>query len=517
MEGYSLPESYSLASEKTIRKTRSFQSLRDEWLSSDDTLGSENYADSIYNAERVLSQESLSEHPRSCTTAASESDPSPQKLLSPSLSPRTPHSQWPAPQLSTIIEQNSIQTLRPSQSAPRLRPSPKKCPTVVHSKESIHSLYASLRPKGSRGIAVRTTLYQNRSFSVNDLDHMLRDTVTVSADPQSSSTSDGAIDRTQLPQYPVQPPRTPPYRAPTPPGLPSFGSQEAQAFRLTPPPPRSFWSRIWRQQSNEVNSDQTQATTPVASPAAASLPLSPQIAPTPSSMELFKRTLAMIGMSRVVTAPSNIPANPRAFLPPGIYISATPGSLTQAEDGTFMRGRFYSRASGHGVGSRTLESHPLIRRAQSDRLSEIEEQVRAIDKAHQRAEREALELQSISCHSPGPARMTTESPRQSDTGATSIPTVMTEPVPAQSSVERGAALPSIIEADRERGMLRTGIEEPKERRVDWGRICYAMSCCQSFWFWCCCGCDHDPDPDPGDRDHVIGGRTLSGQTHLYQH
>lgn len=513
MEGDSLPESYSLASEKTIRKTRSFQSLRDEWLSSDETLGSEKYTDSIYNAERVLSQGSLSEHPRSYNAATLESEPSSQKLLCPSLSPRTPHSQWPVPQLSTIIEQNSIQTLRPSQSAPRLRPSPKKSPNVVHCKASIHSLYPSLHPRRSRRIPVMATLYKDRSFSVNDLDSMLNHTVTAPADPHSSSISDGAIDCTQLPQYPLQPLQTPPYRAPTPPGLPSFGSREAQTFRLTPPQPRSFWSRIWRQ-STEVNSDHTQATTSLASPPAASPPLSPEIAPTPPSSELFKRTLAMIGMSRVVATPPSVSPNPRAPLPPGIHVSATPGSLTQAEDGTLMRGRFYSRASGHGVGNRTLESHPLIRRAQSERSSEIEEQVRAIDKAHQRVEREGFELQPIT--SPGQERMRTEASRQSASDSICTPPMMIERLPPRSSVDRGSGLPSIVEAEREQSMLRARIEKPKEKRIDWWGIYYCVGCCRSFWFCCRYGCDHDPDPHLDDHHHVGGGGIISERTLLYQ-
>jgi len=514
MEGDSLPETYSVVSERTIRKTRSFQSLRDEWLSSDESLESEKYTDSIYNADPVLSQESLSEHSRNWNTATSQIVPSSQKLLSATLSPRTPHSQWPAPQLSTIVEQNSIQSLRPSQSAPRLRPSPKKCPTVVHSKPSINSLYPSLRPKMSRSVSTTTTLYQDRSFSLNDLDTLLRHTLFRTAEPHSSSNSDGAVDCTELPQYPLQPHKTPPYRAPTPPGLPSFGSREAQTFRLTPPQPRSFWSRIWRQLT-EADSDQAHATSSMASPPETSPPLSPEIAPAPSSSELFKRTLAMIGMSRVVSVPSTPCANPRASLPRGIHISTTPGSLAQAEDGTFMRGRFYSRGSGHGVGSRTLESHPLIRRGQSAGESEIEEQVRAIDKAHQRLEREALELQSVTA--PDQERRGTEAMRQSDDGSIHAPPTTIERGPPRSSVDQGSGQPSVAEADREPDTSPTRAEKSKGRRINWWRICHCMSyCCRSFFIFCCCGCDYDPDPHPSDRRHVGGGSILSERT-LYRY
>lgn len=512
MEGDSLPESYTLASEKTIRKTGSFQSLRYEWLSSDETFRSEKYSDSIYNAEPVLSDESLPERLRSSDAANTDNSLSPQRALSPTLSPRGPHSQWPVPQLSTIIEQSSIQTLRPSQSAPRLCPSPEKSPRFVHTKVSIHSIYPSIRPKRRNKGPVNTTLYQTRSLSANDLDAMLKHTVSLTADPHSSSTSGGTIDYPELPQYPLQPNHTPPDRVPTPPGLPSFGSPEAQTFRLTRTQPRSFWSRIWRQ-STEVNDDQTRATTSLASPPVSSPSLSPQIAPTTPSSELFRRTLAMIGMSRVVSFPSAASTAPRVSLPPGIHVSTTPGALTQAEDGTFMRGRFYSRASGHGIGNRTLETHPLARRTQSDRLSVIEEQVRAIDKACQRADREAFhEFQSIS--SSGQARMRVEASRQSEPGLPSIPPIVTfhpsniEGESLRRTVEIGSRLPSVVEDGREQGMLRARNEKPKERRIDWWRICCAADCCRNFWFFWFCGCD------PESTEHHAGG-VISERTLLY--
>jgi hypothetical protein len=512
MEGDSLPECYPPASEKVIRKTGSFQSLRYEWLSSDETFRSEIYSDSIYNAEPVPSEESLPECLRSSNATHTENSLSSERALSPTLSPRPPHSQWPVPQLSTIVEQNSIQTLRPSQSAPRLRPSPEKSPRFVHTKMSTHSIHPSIRPKRRNRGTGTTTLYQNRSFSANDLDAMLKHTVSMSADPRSSSTYGGTIDCAQLPQYPHQPNQTPPHRVPTPPGLPSFGSREAQTFRLTPTRPRSFWSRIWRR-STEVDDDQTRATISLASPPVSPPPLSPQMAPTTPSSELFKRTLAMIGMSRVVSFPSAASAAPRVSLPPGIHVSTTPGVLTQAEDGTFMRGRFYSRASGHGIGNRTLESHPLVRRTQSDRWSVIEEQVRAIDKACQRADRGAFyELQSIP--SLERAGIRAEASRQSDTVSLNIPpTVTSHPSDVESehlrrNIEIGSRLPSVIEEGREQVMLGARNEKPKERRIDWRRICYGMDCCRNFWFFWCCGCD----PDPTDR-HV--GGVISERTLLY--
>lgn len=513
-EGDTLPESLPLVSEKAIRKTRSYQSLRYEWLSSEESLGSEKHPDSIYNAEPVHSNESLDEHINPPSPASTEDTADPLAVLSPSLSPRTPHSQWPIPQLSTIIEQNSIQTLRTTRSAPRLRDSPEKHTTIIHSKvsdRSIHPLHANT----TNGCSPEVSMYQTRSLSLNNLDAMLENTMSRTAEHRLSSTSDGAIDWTRLPHYPLQPSQTPPYRSPTPPGLPSFGSREAQTFRLTLDQPRSLWSRLWGP-STEVISEQAQSTNSIASPSVDSdaPPLSPQIGPASPSSEGFRRTLAMIGMARIVTPLSTASKNPRASLPPGVSISTSPGPLTQAEDGTFMRGRFHSRASGHGIGNRALESHPLARRSQSDRWSGIEEQVRAIDKACQRADREAShELRAMTSFERG--RMRAQRSRQSGTGSSGNPSMMmshafdVDSASLRGSTQSGPRLAGILEDHREQGVLQLGADKPKRRKIEWTRICQAMDCCRNFWFWWCCGCN----PDPTD---CHGGGLIPERTLLYR-
>lgn len=491
-----LTESNPSTSEKALRKSKSFRSLRYEWLSSAETLSSEKYSDSIYNAEPVLSNENLPEVISPIGVVNTDQATSPGPVLSPALSPRNPHSQWPIPQLSTIIEQNSIQTLRPSRSAPRMRESPEKYATIVHPKTSDHSLHSLVHTNTAMLGSPEASLYQARSLSMNNIDTILKQELLRAAEPHSSSNSDRTIDTTLLPQYPLRPSQMAPYRAPTPPGLPSFGSPEAQTFRLTPDQPRSLWSRFWGSSAGVI-ADPAQSTNSMASPSvdSDSPSVSPQVSPTTPSSEVFRRTLAMMGMSRIVTPPSTTSQYPRASLPPGIHISVTPGPLVQAEDGTFIRGRFHSRHSGHGIGNRALESHPLVRRSQSDRWSVIEEQVQAIDKACQRADREALQ-ETRSMSSPGRARGRTH--RQSGTDSSGIPSMTMTRTPdadgvsLRGSTQSGPRLANILEDRREQSMLHVGDEKPKQSRVSWRRLCLAMGCCCNFWFWWCCGCQPDP-------------------------
>ncbi|KAK5053162.1 hypothetical protein LTR84_002136 [Exophiala bonariae] len=328
-----LPETNLSTSEKAIRRTKSFQSLRYQWLSSDEALSSEKYSDSIYDAEPVFSKQNLPELISPASVESTDDNTSPVLMLSPSLSPRTPHSQWPILQLSTIIEQNSIQTLRASRSAPRLRDSPEKHATLVHPKASDRSLHPFVHADTTINGLPDTSLYQARSLSLNNLDTILNQMIARDSEPHSSLTSEGGIDIAQLPQYPLRPGLSPPYRSPTPPGLPSFGSPEAQTFRLTPDQPRSLWSRFWGSPT-VVPAGQAQSAISMISPSidSDSPSLTPQVDLTSPSSEGFRRTLAMIGMSRIVTPPVKPSQSPRASLPPGITISTTPGPLVQAED-----------------------------------------------------------------------------------------------------------------------------------------------------------------------------------------
>ena len=389
MANHASQDSYDGSYGKTIRRTRSLRSLKRQLGSSESY---EVDRDSIYNADPVLSRESP---PKSSETFVDTRKTSAPATLSLPLSPRTlpqglsaSHSQWPSPRLDTIIEQNSIHSLRTSHSIPKLRASPHRKSQAVQPQTSIHSIRDKYTYGPLKAPSALVDLYHRRSFSLNDLDCSLNSTRSKPTSPHSSSSSDEALNRVSLcPQFPTKPPESPPYRAPTPPGLPSFGTQEATEYRLTQQQSNrtSFWNRIWRHSHDESDDNAS-----VNSPHIGSPMLGPQNHPTNSPGEFFKQTLATVGMCRVISPPPSSSAHPRVSLPPGIHISATPGALARAEDSTFVRGRFGPRASGHGIGQRNLESHPIARMGH---LTAIEEQVREIDKACERADEANAQLQ----------------------------------------------------------------------------------------------------------------------------
>ena len=76
----------------------------------------------------------------------------------------------------------------------------------------------------------------------------------------------------------------------------------------------------------------------------------------------------------------------RSSLPHYIVRSHIPGPLALADDGTQVRGRWGARTSGHGIGGRSLRSHPLGRQE----TSAIEDAIRDIDKACARSARHSV-------------------------------------------------------------------------------------------------------------------------------
>lgn len=455
---------------KFVRRGRSTGSLRRQ-MSSTDSFESEQ--DSIYNAEAVKSRESLrvpSASKRSRNNSANASGNS-----SRSISSRSPHndvllshSRWPTPHLNPIFEHNSIRSIRPSRSLPRLSASPERKSQVVQPQASFHSVRPIHRsPRRKQGPLSRT-LYRQRSRSLNDLARIRER----NADEVSHSHSSSSCDALDAPpwcrSFPLRPTCSPPHRVATPPGLPSFGTQEATEYRLTEQPPTnrlSLWHRIWRH-SHDESDDQI-----IGGP---SLVTSPTIGPQNQSMspssEIFKRTLAMMGMSRMVSPPLPASSNPRVGLPPGVYTAATSGSLAQADDGTFVRGRFGPRTSGHGVGSRNLESHPIF---QAGQLASIHEQVREIDKACERADLEDALVQSVS---PGPQHQQEEfglpppllegreDPRRSElysgTDVHGSPPIYLSPPPMESAARLEFPRPSLFPNNQPPEWLSMGISSP---------------------------------------------------------
>ncbi|KAI1613060.1 hypothetical protein EDD37DRAFT_331663 [Exophiala viscosa] len=360
--------------QKTLRRSKSLRLLRRNVASSDSPPDD----DSIYNAERVGSSEDLAwgEEPQSENTPdALAIFPLPLSSASPPNGTTISHSRWPAPQLNTILEANSVSSLRTSRSFPRLKASPGRTSRIVHPQSSINSIHPKQAPPSSKQILTSSHGYRRRSLSLNDLDCILALSTRKSRSPQSSSSDDALEQSARVPSFPNKPVEPPPYRIPTPPGLPPFGSQQATEYRLRPLNHRSLWNRLWHDSHDE--SDEQRAPSPRS--IGSSSPIPPSQSASPSG-EIFKRTLAMIGMSRVVSPPPSSAGPSRAPLPPGVYTSNIPGPLARADDGTYMRGRFGPRTSGHGIGSRNLESHPLAQ------LHSIDNTIREIDKACERGD-----------------------------------------------------------------------------------------------------------------------------------
>ncbi len=376
---------------KPLRRTNSLRRIQ---LKSDDSSPSS--PDSIYNAERVDSVESLSEIesvfqlpppavpiPKLSDTQSGEPVQKPTGTLSRSLSSSSPplgYSNWPVPQLDTILEQSSTRTLRQPASAPRLRLSPQRSARYVKAQRSIHSIRpirSDCNPWAREKHHPAAGVHRQHSYSTTDLDCLKRII--------NSKDADSALGRppfyrtaSQIPVFPIKPKHPPPQFPQTPEGLPKFGSKEAQQLRLNPLKQQRHRARAlfsWLRGDRESEEQHLAATSnSVTSPVSSSGEHPPN--------DLLKR---LFGMTRPVLAPDSI-ANPtpRASLPAGVTTANSPGVLAVADDGTPVRGKFGARASGHGVGSRNLESHPMVRR---DRQAVIQEQVEQIDKTCERINR----------------------------------------------------------------------------------------------------------------------------------
>lgn len=352
--------------------------------------------DSIYNAERVDSLESLPEIepafqlpppavpvPKASSTQTQDPGQTHTGTLSRSLSSRSPplgYSNWPVPQLDTILEQSSTRLLRQSASAPRLHSSPERSARYVKPQSSVHSIHpvrSDHKPWPREKPHPATGVHHQHSFSTTDLDCLKRLIGTRDAD-SSSCPSPFYKLASQIPMFPIKPKHPPPQFPQTPKGLPKFGSKEAQQLRLNtqkqlPHRARAFFS--WLRGDHE-SEEQPSATSAIS----ATSPDSHPVNHPPN--DLLKR---LLGLTRPVPAPhSSADPYSRASLPPGVTTAHSPGVLAVAHDGTVIRGKFGSRASGHGVGSRTLEHHPMAR---LDRPATIQEQVEQIDKACERINR----------------------------------------------------------------------------------------------------------------------------------
>ena len=360
------------------------------------------------------------------------------------------YNQWHATRLDPIIERNSPSSFRTSTPLPRVSASPARQPHVVQSQDSIRSIHPPHGPDPIPKQRTSDTPQHFRSLSLNDVDTSPKTikccpSLPSQHVPSSSSTTSQILDRIfPFPAMPLHPTYDPPHRVPTPPGIPSFGTREALALRLDPP--RSETSSIFgrpRIPAESLNSgspplrksnEQPQSPTQ-----ARSLP-----------MDMFQR---IMGLNRPVPAPpltSSTDAERTAPIPAHVQ------ALARAPDGTYVRGAFGSRMSGHGVGRRGLVGHPY-----------------QLAVAHNR---EASALEPVA--EPAPARV-------SDARSSSIPIPPTETsLPVFRSVQRQRRAEHGLQMQRE-NYQGQNTQRATEDEGSWFRACVDCLCLGNARSWGC--------------------------------
>ncbi|KIW14230.1 hypothetical protein PV08_07012 [Exophiala spinifera] len=338
----------------------------------------EHSEDNIYNAERVSPTPTIDKE--NFGSILSSFPPTPKRW-----SNATSHSRWPEPQLGPIIEQSSVTSGRTSHSLPR----PVAIPTATQPTQAPWAIRAD----------VPTVLLDPTSGSEET--SIPAPNILGERGGFSASSESAAGPSTPYSSYPRMPMQSPPGSIETPPGLPSFGTREATTWRLRQGPLIRQILYHFVPYSDPSLDDRNYDEDPMprhpALDGTGAIPLrnrNRQDQSGPSSTEAVTRTLAVEGLSRLLsTAPEQVDL-PRASMPFRLYTSNVPGSLALADDGTHIRGEFGSRTSGHGVGRRQLECHPF---GQANDVGEI---VQEIDKACERVDMERLESQTVTPYAP---------------------------------------------------------------------------------------------------------------------
>lgn len=267
-------------------------------------------------------------------------DSHPQKVISKRI--------WVLPSLATIHEQRSNSTIRTSLSLPRI-PSKRTSINTLSSTGSATLHPSNLSPASPTAPSPSTTpsaatgaispptatsshnLTKSRRRKSISLDELTLPSCRAALNAPFCSSSSSEDDRNSSSQivnttYPTIPPHPPLTRAPTPPGLPSFGSREALNYS-----PRH--SIVTPDPVFDANGETTSS---------------------PNAVLAF--------IERVFSQPS-----PSSFsVSPPRSIALPPGVIAQAADGTMVRGRFGVRQSGHmgmSGGTISLERHPFHRDA----------------------------------------------------------------------------------------------------------------------------------------------------------
>lgn len=233
-----------------------------------------------------------------------------------------------------------------------------------------------------------------RSRSLNDIDCGLRLHESHGCwHPKRSPSSDEALEAAaQTTAYPLSPCQPPLFRAPTPNGLPEFGSVEAQELRLLPPSGLQRLVEALQRRVRQLEHNSESNTEDERGPATSS-----QHNQAVHRAQNFETPASILRRMMGTVSPVSVPRPPhrprRAGLPKGVTRASQPGSLTQADDGSQVRGRFGNRASGHGVGQRTINIHPLARLRNSsglqDAIEEIEKACAREDERQRRGEHAA--------------------------------------------------------------------------------------------------------------------------------
>ena len=396
--------------DKTLRRVQSSRLSRFN-LDSDDSIPSEH--SSIYDAASVLRNENA-DHGDDVMSPLDLQKRSPSLPLSPSLenldqladlpsvntiqvqeSLPASHSNWPITQLETIVERRSISTLHASISLPRLNPSATRYSSIdeeLHSHDSTSQTPSYWPPNWS----TNNGPLSRRSFSENDAFCLRLPRSKVLTKPykedhsSSSSSSDELFGTGCLatwPSFPLKPPRPPPERSPTPPGLPSFGSPEAIQL-MTLPGVRGASARNNQERPSRRNRR----------PASGREGIPPPVTPVLRPVDKPRSPKGKSVIKRIIRSCSRSSSDERQE-DTARRVSLPSGFVARADDGTYVRGRFGARSSGHGVGAMTgqqsvgLGAHPFHRSDPAGRT--LDDGVREIDKAHvdnertpsQRAER----------------------------------------------------------------------------------------------------------------------------------
>ncbi|ERF76792.1 hypothetical protein EPUS_08977 [Endocarpon pusillum Z07020] len=352
------------APSKSLRRTRSSRALF-HCLDSSESVP--DFNSSIWDADIACSGDRATENSPSSpdisptTSRHPQADPFPSfsvvqtSSLPANLPFQTPsNTDFQPTQLEPIAEQRTLTSSGPSFARTRLSQSPARRVNIVHPQQSLQSIHVSQRqiPPLLPNTSLPTRPYRRRAFSLDDLDCLkfpsldcfvrsTRSSISSSSDPELLASFGERYSQLAEPQQPSYPG---PERTPTPPGVPSFGSPDAVNFFNQPPARFSSWWRIGRPTQPVPSFPDTS----VAAAALAGNLSSPSSQAARPSGLLHRFILFNIDFSSSpwTTQPR------RASLPAGVL---------RADDGTFVRGRFGGRVSGHGISSRGLDSHPIQR------------------------------------------------------------------------------------------------------------------------------------------------------------